>query len=138
MRKKFINAICMSRLYEERGIFLPISLFFFTVIFVICFIAVSSFKNDVNYHAYQINGLRYSFLLNTGTREAIRLADAGLYRETNGEWLYYNGKIKYEIIPEGEGVYRITLKITTDQTVRESLITYSAAKKKVMSSTENL
>lgn len=128
----------MSRLYDERGVFLPISLLYFTVIFVICLIAASSFKNDVNYHSFQMNGLRYSFLLNTGTKEAIRIADRGISRETNGEWLYYNGKIKYEIIPEGEGVYRITLKITTDQTVRESLITYSAAKKKVMSSTENL
>ncbi len=138
MRKKSISAIYMSRLHDERGIFLPISLFFFTVMFVICFMAASSFKNDVNYHAFQMNGLRYSFLLNTGTKEAIRLADAGLSRETNGEWLYYNGKIKYEIIPQGERVYRINFKISTDQTMRESSITYSAAKKKVLSSTENL
>ena len=138
MRKKFINVIYMSRLYDERGVFLPISLLFFTVIFVICLIAASSFKNDVNYHSFQMNGLRNSFLLNTGTKEAIRIADRGISRETNGEWLYYNGKIKYEIFPQGEDVYRIILKISTDQTVRESSITYSAATRRVLSRTENL
>lgn len=138
MRKKSINATYTSLLYDERGIFLPISLVFFTVIFVICLIAASSFKNDSNYHALQMNGLRSSFLLNTGTKEAIRLADGGLSRETNGEWLYYNGTIKYEIIPQGERVYQIILKISTDQTVRESSITYSAAKRKVVNMSENL
>ena len=128
----------MSRLYDERGIFLPISLVFFTVIFVICLIAASSFKNDNKYHAFQMNGLRSSFLLNTGTKEAIRIADGGLSSETNGEWLYYNGTIKYEIIPQGDRVYQIILKISTDQTVRESLITYSAAKKRVVNMAENL
>ena len=138
MRKKSINAIYMSRLYDERGIFLPISLVFFTVIFVICLIAASSFKNDSKYHAFQMNGLRSSFLLNTGTKEAIRIADGGLSSETNGEWLYYNGTIKYEIIPQGDRVYQIILKISTDQTVRESSITYSAAKKRVVNMAENL
>ena len=138
MRKKSINATYMSRLYDERGIFLPISLVFFTVIFVICLIAASSFKNDSKYHAFQMNGLRSSFLLNTGTKEAIRIADGGLSSETNGEWLYYNGTIKYEIIPQGDRVYQIILKISTDQTVRESLITYSAAKKRVVNMAENL
>ena len=128
----------MSRLYDERGVFLPISLVFFTVIFVICLIAASSFKNDSKYHAFQMNGLRSSFLLNTGTKEAIRIADGGLSSETNGEWLYYNGTIKYEIIPQGDRVYQIILKISTDQTVRESLITYSAAKKRVVNLAENL
>lgn len=108
------------------------------VIFIICLITASSFKNDSNYHALQMNGLRSSFLLNTGTKEAIRLADGGLSRETNGEWLYYNGTIKYEIIPRGDRVYQIILKISTDQTVRESSITYSAAKQKVVNMSENL
>lgn len=138
MRKKSINAISMSRLYDEQGMFLPVSLLFFTVIFVICLLAAGSFKNEVNYHALQMNGLRYSFLLTVSTKEAIRIADSGLSKETNGEWLYYNGKIKYQIIPQGERVYQIILTITTDQTVRESSIMYSAAKKKVLSGTENL
>ncbi|KMY43780.1 hypothetical protein AC622_05585 [Bacillus sp. FJAT-27916] len=118
--------------------FLPVSLLFFTVIFVICLLAAGSFKNEVNYHALQMNGLRYSFLLTVSTKEAIRIADSGLSKETNGEWLYYNGKIKYQIIPQGERVYQIILTITTDQTVRESSIMYSASKKKVLSGTENL
>ncbi len=138
MRKKSINAISMSRLYDEQGMFLPVSLLFFTVIFVICLLAAGSFKNEVNYHALQMNGLRYSFLLTVSTKEAIRIADSGLSKETNGEWLYYNGKIKYQIIPQGERVYQIILTITTDQTVRESSIMYSASKKKVLSGTENL
>ncbi|WP_462405564.1 competence type IV pilus minor pilin ComGG [Gracilibacillus sp. Marseille-QA3620] len=128
----------MSRLYDEQGMFLPVSLLFFTVIFVICLLAAGSFKNEVNYHALQTNGLRYSFLLTVSTKEAIRIADSGLSKETNGEWLYYNGKIKYQIIPQGERVYQIILTITTDQTVRESSIMYSASKKKVLSGTENL
>ena len=128
----------MSRLYDEQGMFLPVSLLFFTVIFVICLLAAGSFKNEVNYHALQMNGLRYSFLLTVSTKEAIRIADSGLSKETNGEWLYYNGKIKYQIIPQGERVYQIVLTITTDQTVGESSIMYSAAKKKVLSGTENL
>lgn len=128
----------MSRLYDEQGMFLPVSLLFFTVIFVICLLAAGSFKNEVNYHALQMNGLRYSFLLTVSTKEAIRIADSGLSKETNGEWLYYNGKIKYQIIPQGERVYQIILTITTDQTVRESSIMYSASKKKVLSGTENL
>ena len=138
MRKNSINAISMSRLYDAQGMFLPVSLLFFTVIFVICLLAAGSFKNEVNYHALQMNGLRYSFLLTVSTKEAIRIADSGLSKETNGEWLYYNGKIKYQIIPQGERVYQIILTITTDQTVRESSIMYSASKKKVLSGTENL
>lgn len=138
MRKKSINAISMSRLYDEQGMFLPVSLLFFTVIFVICLLAAGSFKNEAKYHALQMNGLRYSFLLTVSTKEAIRIADSGLSKETNGEWLYYNGKIKYQIIPQGERVYQIILTITTDQTVRESSIMYSASKKKVLSGTENL
>ena len=138
MRKKSINDISMRRLYAEQWMFLPVSLLYFTVIFVICLLAAGSFKNEVNYHALQMNGLRYSFLLTVSTKEAIRIADSGLSKETNGEWLYYNGKIKYQIIPQGERVYQIILTITTDQTVRESSIMYSASKKKVLSGTENL
>lgn len=128
----------MSHLHNEQGIFLPITLFFFTVIFIVCLLAASSFKNDVNYHALQMNGLRYSFLLNVSTKEAIRIADDGLLKETNGQWLYYNGEIKYQIIPKEDRVFHIILTITTDQTVRESSIMYSATKKKVLSGMENL
>ena len=111
---------------------MPFALLFFSVVFVICFYSVGKMVQEVNYHNYQMEWLKTSYLIDTGTRAAISMLDDGDIPETNGEWIYYNGTITYDIKPlEGE-FYQISFIIQTDHKVNRETIIYSTEAKKVV------
>ena len=110
---------------------MPVALVFFSVIFVICFYSVGKMVQEVDYHAYQMEWLKNSYLGDTGTRTAISMVDGGI-QETKGELVYYNGTITYDIKPFKGEFYQISLVIQTDHKVSRETIIYSTKAKKVV------
>lgn len=132
MRNDCINDINMNLLKNERGIFMPVALLFFSVMFIICFYSVGKMNQEVTYHKYQTEWLKTTYLGDAGTNIALTMLDDGDLRETKGEWVYYNGSIDYHLKPLENGIYQISLVIQTDHTVRRETIYYSTEAKKVV------
>lgn len=131
MKNGCSNDINLNLLKNERGIFMPVALLFFSVIFIICMYSIGNMGQEVNYHKYQTEWLITTYLGDTGTHAAILMLDDSV-PETKGEWIYYNGRIGYHIKPLERGFYEISLDIQTDHTVRRETITYSIEAKKVV------
>lgn len=136
MKKGFLSDINLNLLKNERGIFLPVALLFFSVIAVVCFYSIGKMAQEVNYHKFQMEWLKTSYLGDVGTNAAISMLDDGDIPETKGEWVYYNGRITYHLKPLEKGLYQISLVIQTDHTVRRETITYSTEAEKVVKWTD--
>ncbi len=132
MKNGCSNDINLNPLNNERGIFMPVALLFFSVIFIICFYSTGKMVQEVNYHKYQTEWLKTNYLVNTGTHTAISMLGDGSIPETKGKWVYYNGSIAYHLKPLESGFYEISLVIQTDYTVKRETITYSTEAKKVV------
>jgi hypothetical protein len=132
MKKSYISDLSLSLHKNERGIFMPIALLFFSVIFIISIYSIGKMVQEVNYHKYQTDWLKISYLGDTGTKAAISMLGDGGIPETKGEWVYYNGSIAYHLKPLENELYEISLDIQTDHTVRQETITYSTEAKKVV------
>ncbi len=132
MKNGCSNDTNLNLLKNERGIFMPVALLFFSVIFIICMYSIGNMAQEVNYHKYQTEWLITTYLGDTGTHAAILMLDDDSVPETKGEWIYYNGRIGYHIKPLERGFYEISLDIQTDHTVRRETITYSIEAKKVV------
>lgn len=132
MKNGYLNDINLNLLKNERGIFMPVALLFFSVIFVVCFYSIGKMTQEVTYHKFQMEWLKTTYLGDVGTNAAISMLDDGHIPETKGEWVYYNGRINYHIKPLEKGFYQISLVIQTDHTVRRETITYSTEAEKVV------
>lgn len=132
MKNGCSNDINLNLLKNERGIFMPVALLFFSVIFIICIYSIGNMTQEVNYHKYQTEWLITTYLGDTGTHAAILMLEGDGIPETKGEWIYYNGRIAYHIKPLERGFYEISLDIQTDHKVRRETITYSTEAKKVV------
>ena len=132
MKNVCLNAIAMKQIKDERGVFMPVALLFFSVVFVICFYSVGKMTQEVKYHRYQIEWIKNSYLGDIGTDAAISMLDDGHLPETKGEWVYYNGRINYHIKPIDKGFYQITLVMDTNQKVSQETIIYSPVEDRVI------
>ena len=132
MRNGYRKGTILTLFKEEHGLFMPVALLFFSVIFVVCFYSIGNMSQEANYHHFQMEWLKKSYLGDIGTRAAISMLDNGDIPETKGEWVYYNGTIIYDLKPMGEGIYQISLVIQTDHKVSRETIIYSSRAKKVM------
>ena len=132
MKNGYQKGTILTLFKGESGLFMPVALLFFSVIFVICFYSIDNMGQEVNYHHFQMEWLKKSYLGDIGTRAAISMLDTGDISETKGEWIYYNGTITYDLKPIGKGNYQISLVIQTDHRVSRETIIYSSTAKKVL------
>lgn len=138
MRKSYFCSQVYPFIKNERGVFLPIAILFFMIVFILTFQVARNLTQEVNYHSMQLDWLRSNYLMMAGTDEAIKRISSGRSDDFSGEWKYSSGTVKYKIANQAKGIYFVNLTLTSGQSSQMIEFLYDAATGKVIKWEEKL